>query len=865
MAEHRPLLFFPAPVQQPRSRRPGGGGRKYGFPPRERQTERFAPQLTHLADILTEQRAALRATVEGAEPEKVLVFEIAGSVASFMNSVRKAGLEWLLDVREEDIEADDEYFVLNDEGDRKDGGRVERRLFLVMTNHSALQQMLSLWRAWSTGATLKRGYAPWGHVFAQLRNVRYWDEHDRLAGTGLEEDWSERLQRGEDRVPMEVELWFREDRSHREAAEQRVRALIAQSSGRVTGGALIEEIRYHALAGTIPGSKVEAFVSAAGQDTDLIRCDHVMFFRPSGQCAAELPGDDTQPITDAPKSPAVGEPTVALLDGMPMQQHPLLAGRLIVDDPDGFGDEYPAADRRHGTAMASLIVHGDLNDGSAQLASPLYVRPILRPTDPDPDGRVREHIPDGVLSADLMRRAVLRLFEGEDDANPVAPSVRAINLSICDPMRPFGGTMSPWARCLDWLAYRYGVLFIVSSGNCVKDLALDVARWNLTGCDADVRRDAFLRALLNDAGTRGLLAPAESMNNLTIGALHSDASGAHDLGDSFCEPFESGGLPSTYGRCGLGYRRSVKPDLLAAGGRAVYSEQIAHNGQTARAQLRDSSKAPGQAVAAPSVGRGGATWHRIGTSNAAALVTRAAAFLHASVVRPILEDSERPPMGRRHQAVFLKALIAHGAKWPSESDALRRVLMTNGLNGRAVREWMIRMYGFGVPDVDRVAYCTDQRVSLVGWSDIESEEAHLYRIPLPPSLSGRHERVRLTVTVAWFSPLDPRRQEYRRAALSIEHPDVKPQDAFGARPVDVDHDSASRGTVYHRVLEGQRASAFGDQDFLDLRVSCRPDAGGLDEAVPYALAVTLEVAEETALPIYEEVRARVGIPVSVRA
>jgi hypothetical protein len=38
-----------------------------------------------------------------------------------------------------------------------------------------------------------------------------------------------------------------------------------------------------------------------------------------------------------------------------------LAGRLIVDDPDGLDEVYPVARREHGTAMASLIIHGDLN------------------------------------------------------------------------------------------------------------------------------------------------------------------------------------------------------------------------------------------------------------------------------------------------------------------------------------------------------------------------------------------------------------------------------------------------------------------------------------------------------------------------
>jgi hypothetical protein len=62
-----------------------------------------------------------------------------------------------------------------------------------------------------------------------------------------------------------------------------------------------------------------------------------------------------------------------------MESHPRLQGRVIVYDPDDWGPTYPVADRQHGTAMASLILDGDLADELVPLDSPLYARPILRP------------------------------------------------------------------------------------------------------------------------------------------------------------------------------------------------------------------------------------------------------------------------------------------------------------------------------------------------------------------------------------------------------------------------------------------------------------------------------------------------------
>jgi hypothetical protein len=63
--------------------------------------------------------------------------------------------------------------------------------------------------------------------------------------------------------------------------------------------------------------------------------------------------------------------------------------------------------------------------------------------------------------------------------------------------------------------------------------------------------------------------------------------------------------------------------------------------------------------------------------------------------------------------------------------------------------------------------------------------------------------------------------------------------------------------VQHEIMEGNRAVAFVDGDNLEIQVNCRSDAGALEEAVPYALAATLEVAEDIGVDIYSEVAVRV--------
>lgn len=860
----RPLLLFPTPIRQERSR-PRSGAPRYGFPGKSSQAARFEPQLKSLAAALGSQRAAMSASAEFSEPEKVLVFEVIGSVNDFMRAVEKAGLEWLTDIKLDDLQPDDEFYALDDKGERCEGKLLEGRLYLTMTNQQALKEMLSLWRIWESDKPLPRGYAPWKHVFNQLKDVRFWNAQDRVEGTGLREDWSERLELGHDAVPFEVELWYRGDRSLRDRAEQHAQNLIGRAGGQVVRVAMIDEIRYHALAGTIPALNVESFLEGVGVESELVRCDDVMFLRPSGQGAFltildEEPTESEVPSADLPE----GDPIAALLDGMPVQRHPLLNGRLIIDDPEDWADEYTVESRSHGTSMASLIVHGDLSWSLGPIDTPLIVRPIMKPGPKNFSGRTLEHVPDDVLPADILRTAITRMFEGQ---RPIAPSVRVVNLSVCDRYRPFSWSMSAWARCLDWLAFRYGILFIVSSGNCAEPIPLDIPKWQMTSANENDRRDAFLAALPRTWQVRRLLSPAESINALTVGSVNTDAAGAVSLASGCCEPYPTGTvLPSPFTRIGPGYRRSVKPDLVNSGGRAVYSEDIASRGPNAVARIRKPTRAPGHLVAAPhpSAARQAATVHSVGTSNAAALTTRSALLLHSQVIKNVLESQQCPTMGRRHQSVLLKALLVHGSSWPADQEAFDQVLESLGSDGRQRRNWGSRIFGFGIPDVDRVAYCTDQRASLLGWGDIEPEEACVYQIPLPPSLSYRREVIRLISTVAWFTPINARHHDYRRAALKVEYPGIRPKQAFGAISNDVDHLSAARGTIYHQVHVGSKAAVFGDDDYMALQINCRPAAGGLEDSVPYAVVVTLEVGEESDIPIYEEVRARVEIPVSVQ-
>ena len=465
----------------------------------------------------------------GAVPEQTIVFETIGTVEDFFKAVIKVqGMEWLGEFDESDILPDDDFFV-----EEKKDKRLNGRLYLIMTNQQAMHDLLSLWNGYRNDPDyiFARGSAKWRTVFQQLKTVRLWDMEDRLFETGLFEDWQERVQHKQELIRFEAELWCRQSPTDRNNQQKAFEEILIAEGGRVITQAIIPDIHYHAVLAELPIGSVQAILNKS--DIHLLRCEQVMFFRPIGQAITISPSDDPIPGDDKSFDAALpsGDPIVALLDGLPLANHKLLADRLQIDDPDDWSDDYPANDRQHGTAMASLIIHGELDRNEQPLQRPLYVRPILRPDPRDWHLPREESVPEDVLLVDLVHRSVRRLFEQDGDQPPVAPSIRIVNFSIGDRSRPFHHTMSPLARLLDWLSVKYGILFVVSAGNHPTDLCLDISRNSLASLSPEQLEIAAIKSIANDLRNRRLLSPAESMNSITVGAWHDDASTITVLGN----------------------------------------------------------------------------------------------------------------------------------------------------------------------------------------------------------------------------------------------------------------------------------------------------------------------------------------------
>lgn len=207
--------------------------------------------------------------------------------------------------------------------------------------------------------------------------------------------------------------------------------------------------------------------------------------------------------------------------------------------------------------------------------------------------------------------------------------------------------------------------------------------------------------------------------------------------------------------------------------------------------------------------------------------------------------------------MLVKCLLVHGASWSGNAQILDDVFRDEvARNNDAAGAWRelqrlkTRFLGYGELVLDNALSCTGQRVTALGWSRINVDQGHVYHLPLPPALSGTRVRRRLTATVAWLTPVNPRHRSYRRAHLWCNLDEGR----LGVSRAEVDADAARRGTVEHRVLEGDGLLAVVEGDTLDITISCKEDGGEFEGPIPYAMAVTLEVAEALEVSIYEQVR-----------
>lgn len=851
------LILFAQPTTAAKARR-FGGSTKIHYPTYDRQMARIAPRFNTLQQALSQGNLHITDTATGIDPEYTLVFETIGDPNNFYKAIQKLkeqypNIEWLLELSGQCPNTDD-FYAVNDSNVRDDDKQLATKVFCIMTNQQALSEILSLWSHYNQDQNYKfrRGFAGFKHLFNQLNDVHRWGIQERLEDTGVLEAWQYDLQdAGREFIRTQIELFFRSSSNKRDAAELRVCDIIRETGGSIVSVSVIPEIEYHGILAEIPREYAQRVVDR--EEVSLVVADEIMFFKAASQSIYVGMCDATEEIEQITMPERIfNEPIVALFDGMPQENHPLLQGLMTVDDPDALATTYPVDERVHGTSMASLILRGENMGNINTDIHKLYVRPIMK-SQKDYRGRIDEYIPDDFLLVDKIHECVRRLFE--PSAGNVAPTVRIINLSIGIYYREYFTLISPLARLLDWLSYKYRVLFVVSAGNHSDNINLGMRYEDYKSLPETEKNSFVIKYLSDNIRNLRLLSPAESMNSLTVGSIFSDDNPATPIANmtELCSSF----MPAIYGSFGRGINNSVKPDVLYNGGNNHIKEYMACRNC---AEWRDSiTRAPGIKSAYPSIERHGSTaGYSTGTSNSAALISNKATECY-EVLDQLFVTEAGCNLPYTHASVLIKAMLAHGATWGELKELFKDKLE---LSGNQANNELHKYLGYGSADIEKVKEYTQNKICLVGYGDIQQDKAFEYTIPLPFDFHTQKYKRKLTVTLAYLSPIHPSSIKYREKQVWFDL--IDPKKVVGSRS-EYDYHAVQRGTLQHEILESESIVVWDENDSIVIKVSCRGDASesNPDIQIPYAIFATFEMAPEHNIDVYQQISSKVRVATTI--
>lgn len=864
----RPILRLAEPTPDTRlpgtpdkRRRPQGLGR-------QGQEPRFSDAFTRLDDAFRGENAEvlLRQDPAGIAPERALVFETIVPIQNFQKAAARAGFELLIEDR-----LGNEYEIPDELVD----GYVEAAsptLYATMPSRAQLEKLLSLWRSYQAGEKAERGLAPWWTLFGMLADIRVWGPKDRLTEE-VRRELAFRLGESEgELIRLELEIWPTANTALRARWQRETQAKLEALGGRVLSTSAIDETDfvYQAILAELTGDAIAAMLENPLAPESIATLDGLQFILPQ-MIAQSLPDDSEAqaPLGATPLAPFDDQAPfrALLLDGTPIAGHPAIEDGVVIEDVHDLVRLSQVEHRRHATAMASLMLRGDLQaDGTPVPDARVLAIPILI------DDAQGASSPNDRLFVDLVHVSLARAFMGDE---PLAPDAHLVNFSVGIRNAHFAGRIGSLARLLDWWSERHGVLFMVAAGNVPDDLTIPGTSYTAFEDAAPNERRALVEAAQKaNRHSRTLMAPAEAMNVVTVGAASEDPTPpAMPPAPSTVSLHTNGEvLPALSSGIGLGPFRSIKPDFLAPAGE---HELRLSSASAAGVRLRVVDRTQRTGLHVATVQRGAAATYRTrGTSCANALASRAALFSLAALtdVDGPFPEEELP---RRDKALLAKALSVNAALWPATAIARFAQECAPDPNQHArAREEICRYYGHGVLDDARMREAPPFGATLVGLGTLRRDRAALFQVPLPPSLSGERIGRSMIATIAWFSPVRATRARYRLAALdAVAHGydmfgGLEPDDgwALALKSDQLDANLIKRGTVWSRRLVQNAAATptFSDGMAMPVRVQCRDSSGGglsPDDDIRFALVVTMEVEATASFDVRAEVEAQLRVEV----
>jgi hypothetical protein len=617
-----------------------------------------------------------RPAVLGVDPRLILVFELSGPVdpADF----RRAGLRVL--------DGSDDHVVV---------------AFADDPELAAFHERLDALRG---GIPEGQRNEPYAGFFDSIESLRVLGPEDRISDR-LRETIEDR---GDEELRVDIECWHPEDVDLANAWLSDLAEAVSGADGRIVD-------RYiHNSAGLL---LARAYLKA-NAIAEIAKLDIVARLDVLPRPALTLPQLFGSDLDELPASipPASGAPIVGIVDSGVRSAHPLLAGAILAADAIGTGLSEGQDQHGHGTMVAALIAHGDVEQA---VTSGLPLRSICRIV----SARVldaQNQFPDDVLWEHELQDAIEWC---------VAQGASIVNLSVGDSSAVLSSRRQTRAAAVvDDLARRLGVTIIVAAGN--------VGPMDYLSNIADSMALTYPEELLRAPQAR-LTDPAPAMLALTVGAITmaEAATGLSARESVIRVPMGRPGWPAPFTRLGPGLAGAVKPELVERGGTlGIESGRLVDN--DAELSIISANGSSDRILG-----------FDIGTSFAAPLVTRVAAAVKA-----------RFPQFSSNLVRSLVLLSARASEFGME-------LQVDRPSDRV--DAVYRLVGFGRPSVERAIASTPHRVVLVTEDSIPVDGIHVYQLPVPGSFRRSGGQRGIDIALAYDPPTRIRRLDYLASGMEF--------------------------------------------------------------------------------------------------
>ncbi|MFW5889720.1 MAG: S8 family peptidase [Bacillota bacterium] len=649
---------------------------------------------------------------------------------------------------------------------------------IVFSNKERLKDFLSRWKKYDSGELTEGGNPKHYSFFNNIKSLKRLEPEDRKGPKIKNIDIDETKD-----YWVDVELWHTGNKDDCRNNQDDIEIIVGDN-GRITDDYLGDSL--HFLRMNLNGKALNILLD----EERVCQIDLPPKLFRSFYQKVNIDVGDVE-IND----PLMDSPLICVIDSGVTPGHPLIEN--CIEDFEVFRDDLNDGidENGHGTLVSGIALYGDIENAIENKS----FEPVARLC----SARVTDK--EGQLGP--VDKIYIKQIENAIKYYNENFGCRIFNISLGDPDRIYidQNYQSRWAHILDNLARERNLIIVVSTGNIGKEQFIN----DLNIQNEDIR-NFYPDFLFNEMA--GLLEPSSAINCITTGALSSELRTSRNYFDdgpskgSNRIPIASVDQPAPFTRTGPGFNNIIKPDFVAPGGNLYYdgiaNKLISGNFESGIPSLNNKfieesklfSCDSGTSYSAPYITHMAAKILRYNSSfsnnTVRALLANSTALPEETIdlLNDYMEDQQLILVDKLKQLKdnidsdelleVIEDCISEGYINKRDKDKLLKsdeIYEDFKFNLRRVPgykaefdDFLARLAGYGMPDVDRALFSSENKVTIYAENEIELDKFDIYEIPIPEDFIDITGKRKITISLAYTPPVRHTRKDYPGFNLEFE-------------------------------------------------------------------------------------------------